>query len=116
MTREALSSWDDEQVASIQLLVSELVTNAVLHGAPPLSLSIDIREAGSVRISVSDASPAPPVLEAFNVDSHRGRGLALVDALADEWGVEPVADDGKSVWFEVAASKQDGMRGVSASR
>jgi anti-sigma regulatory factor (Ser/Thr protein kinase) len=70
------------------LLASELVTNAVVHGAPP------------VEITVGDAHPdVPQPRHAMREDEH-GRGLLLVDRLSDRWGVD-AHPPGKSVWFEL---------------
>lgn len=90
------------QTGDIRLLVSELATNAVIHARSPFSVSV--RCVGSaVRISVRDSSPMRPVLRDGGVTSLSGRGLHLVDALADAWGVD--ADvDGKTIWAELPLS------------
>jgi len=83
------------------LLTSELVTNAVTHGA-----SFVLLEAGAaaskLRVAVSDDNPDVPVVGPVppDVTSERGRGLLLVAVLAATWGVELV-DGGKAVWFEL---------------
>lgn len=90
---------DDEDVAV--LLVSELVTNAILHGRGPLELRA--RPSGSaLRVEVHDADPrTPPTLSAdLEPTDDGGRGLHLVDILADRWGWAESAD-GKVVWFEL---------------
>jgi len=76
--------------------VSELVTNAVRHGAPPISL-VSERTADTFRIGVCDArrDMGPPEAES--------NGLRLVDAFATDWWVAPVARDGKCVWAEFPA-------------
>jgi anti-sigma regulatory factor (Ser/Thr protein kinase) len=92
------SRCDTETAA---LLVSEVVTNAVLHGRSDVFLVVEDR--GDVAyVSVSDASPMPPRVHNFAVESATGRGLRLVDQLARRWGVDPAASgQGKVVWFEV---------------
>ncbi len=97
LTGSGLSSYADD----VELTVAELVTNAVLHGAPPLSLRITPQD-DLVRIEVGDGSRQTPVRGRADVASMTGRGLALVEALATRWGVEPVAD-GKVVWAEVGS-------------
>lgn len=109
---QLLASWgrpEDSEVA--QLLVSEVVTNAVRHAGRGQALEIrvtadDVR----VRIAVGDGSTLRPVPRAPRDDEESGRGMRLVAALASEWGVidRPLeSGPGKQVWFElppVAAS------------
>jgi GAF domain-containing protein len=82
-----------------ELAVSELVTTALLHGAPPVSVRVDVRE-GSVRVEVADGSRHAPVRAIARQDAMTGRGLSLVAALARDWGVEP-RPGGKVVWCEL---------------
>jgi anti-sigma regulatory factor (Ser/Thr protein kinase) len=87
------------------LLTSELVTNAVLHGeGGPIELSIDPDQDDRrrIRITVRDGSDdAPEPRQASSDDTH-GRGLRLVEILADRWGVELAGPgQGKVVWFEL---------------
>lgn len=88
-------------VDTVVLLVSELVTNAVLHARSDLFLSV-IDRGALARVEVRDSSPVPPRLHRFAVESATGRGLRLLDQLSLRWGAERTADDqGKVVWFEV---------------
>ena len=98
--RRRPSGVDDDMLATALLLVSELVTNALRHGAPPLSLRID----GTRRlyVGVSDEGAALPRLGLRDdVWAETGRGLLLVDALAADWGCEEKPRRGKTVWFEL---------------
>lgn len=90
---------DDGEVAV--LLVSELVTNAILHGRAPLELRAQAAGAG-VRVEVHDQEPSrPPILRHDeDLTEPGGRGLQLVDTLADRWGWAE-NDQGKVVWFEL---------------
>ncbi len=96
-----------------ELGVSELVTNALLHGAPPIQVRVrGTRE--HPRVEVRDGSTTPPTLPstAEPVDEDDllltfGRGLSIVARSADAWGAE-IEDDGKVVWFNPAASFVDG--------
>jgi hypothetical protein len=101
-------------VECAELGVSELVTNALLHGEPP----IQVRVRGTVehpRIEVRDSSRAAPILpgEAFDVEQQSdelltfGRGLGIVARGSDAWGAE-IEDDGKVVWFAPATAFADG--------
>lgn len=102
--RDVLRRWrEGDSTDLVQLLVSELVTNAVLHAGSKVEVSV--RHRGEwLRVEVTDESPVLPGQREFDADASTGRGLALVDMLADDWGVEPIPDDGKVVWFEVPAT------------
>ena len=88
---------DVDCVDDVALLTSELVTNAVLHACSPAEVTV-VRRPRLVRIEVADADPTTPRKRA--PDDRGGRGLHMVEAVADRWGVEPLAA-GKVVWFEV---------------
>jgi len=82
------------------LLVSELVTNAVIHGISPFELRAQHSRSG-LRVEVRDNNAAgAPVLRVGDGMAESGRGLQLVDTLADRWGW---SEDGvsKVVWFEI---------------
>ncbi len=81
------------------LLTSELVTNAVLHAATPLCLTLHILP-DRIRVDVADGNPTFPSVKDYGRDAATGRGLTLFDTLASEWGVQAV-DGGKIVWFEL---------------
>ncbi|MET8543474.1 ATP-binding protein [Kitasatospora sp. NPDC004799] len=88
------------------LIVSELVTNALLHGTPPghlIHLALDLTPA-RLRIEVHDARhDREPVLRALTLDGEAGRGLHLVKSLSTRTGCSPRNDAGKIVWCEVTA-------------
>ncbi|MGH9187379.1 MAG: ATP-binding protein [Acidimicrobiales bacterium] len=85
----------------VELLTSELVTNAVVHTGVPRVLVL-VLAPDHVRVEVEDGSSRPPVLvQSLPATSLTGRGIRIVEALSTRWGVEPVAK-GKRVWFEVA--------------
>ncbi|HUR51752.1 MAG TPA: ATP-binding protein [Mycobacteriales bacterium] len=89
------------------LLITELVTNSVLHGKPPILLAIDCEGEG-LRVRVRDGSATPPKQRRSTDDCHGGRGLPLVERLSTAWGVDPVADEygvGKAVWFTLLPPK-----------
>lgn len=78
----------------VELAVSELVTNAVVHGEGEVALRITVA-VDVVRVSVTDHSPAPAVLKAAGVDGESGRGIRLVDATSDAW-----ESNGEETWCE----------------
>ena len=100
--RTAAWSFPEPVGSQLVLIGSELVTNAVLHARSELTLTLELRD-GWVRISVEDRSKAPPTLRHYQADDLTGRGLGVVAALSDSWGISTAAD-GKVVWAEVAAS------------
>ena len=101
------AAWSFPEPAGSQLVLigSELVTNAVLHARTGLTLTLELRD-GRVRISVKDQSQAPATLRHYQADALTGRGLGVVAALSERWGIS-AAPDGKVVWAEVAAGGDD---------
>ena len=90
-------------VDTVVLLVSEVVTNAVLHARSDVILTVS-DHGETARVEVRDSSPMPPRLHRFAVESATGRGLRLLDQLALRWGADQVAEGlGKTVWFEVGS-------------
>ena len=94
-----LSDLPLEVAECAALLTSELVTNAVLHAATPLSVTLHVLS-GRIRVDVADGSPVIPALKEYGPDAATGRGLTLFNTLASGWGVHPVPG-GKIVWFEL---------------
>jgi anti-sigma regulatory factor (Ser/Thr protein kinase) len=100
VTDRLRSSVDTDQLDRIVLCTSEIVTNAIEHGAPPIELRIQHTDS-TVRVEVGDTSPLLPRRVRARATSLRGRGLLIVERCADGWGVEKRAF-GKVVWFELA--------------
>ncbi|MGW7133915.1 PAS domain S-box protein [Streptomyces bobili] len=99
---KTLSTWDCAHLADdARLLVSEVLTNALQHAQGPLGLHLR-RTATELTVEISDRSPHLPQPRLAAPDDESGRGLLLVDALADSWGVRPT-DDGKTTWFTLQA-------------
>ena len=100
------------------LLISELVTNSVLHGGPPIVLAVDCDGSG-LHVRVRDGSPTPPTPRAAEDGAESGRGMSLVDLLSTTWGVDPVPEEegsGKEVWFELQAVVHPGGSRCAARR
>ncbi len=84
------------------VLLSELVTNAVLHGRSNPRLAVGAATGGGLYVGVGDDDSRHPVVPHHDEQSLGGRGLRLVAALATRWGVRP-DPPGKVVWFELDA-------------
>ena len=95
----ALGDVPPEDLESAVLLTSELVTNAVLHARTPLCVGVTVAGARAM-ISVADQVRAAPRPQPHSSTRLGGRGLALVDDLADDWGAV-TTQDGKVMWFTV---------------
>jgi anti-sigma regulatory factor (Ser/Thr protein kinase) len=108
--RHAVRTWfdsrscGDDSTDTAALLVTELVSNAVVHATgPSLWLTVEETTTDVLHVTVRDgSSQGLPRNCAQAPDVHRtgGRGLFMVDALSTRWGWEPL-NTGKSVWFEV---------------
>jgi len=93
-------------VDTATLLVSEVVTNAILHARTAVTLTVDLSD-HVAHIAVRDGSPVQPRIHAFSATSATGRGLRLLDRLAQRWGVDAdPATGGKVVWFEVGEASE----------
>ncbi len=86
---------------TVALLVSEVATNALVHGAGDVRLRV-VPQPRGVRVEILDGSSTLPRRRSATLYDEGGRGIALVEAMATAWGSEVTAD-GKKVWFEVAA-------------
>jgi anti-sigma regulatory factor (Ser/Thr protein kinase) len=84
-----------------RLVVTELATNAIVHAGSAFLVLAQVHESG-VRVSVSDNSPIRPAVRGSDPLALSGRGLQLVQALSDDWGVEVTAE-GKTVWADLRA-------------
>jgi anti-sigma regulatory factor (Ser/Thr protein kinase) len=96
-----LRRWEcaDDLVDLALLLTSELVTNAYRHAGTETRISVRL-DGDHVRVEVRDVGSGEPELRAHDTNRVDGRGLQIVDALAERWGYES-NDRGTSVWFEL---------------
>lgn len=101
--RAALADWEiAERSDDVLLCVSELATNALLHGVPPgrgFTLRLALDPDGTLRIEVHDSGGGEVQVPEQEPESEHGRGLLLLAALADKWGVGE-RNPGKVVWAE----------------
>ncbi len=86
-------------VDAAELIVDELVTDAVLHGSGPITFSATYT-AGTLRVGIEDCSARPPVLRQPQDYGESGRGLLLVEGVAASWGNE-LRPGGKVIWLEL---------------
>ena len=99
IVRDSLARWRlDVAADDVVLVASELATNAVAHAGSGWRFGMS-HDASVLRIEVGDAVVEPPIRRAPAPDAVGGRGVAIVEALADGWGSSPAAD-GKAVWAE----------------
>ncbi len=87
----------------VELVVSELATNAVRHARTPYELAVRIFP--TIRVEVTDASPAPPARENPAPTDEGGRGVFIVDRCTQRWGVASLPT-GKVVWAEIHSFAQ----------
>ncbi len=109
---------------AISVMVSELAMNAVQHAHTPFEVSVELT-ADALRVTVTDSAAGRPTAQPMPPPgSDRGRGLQIVQSLADEWGVAlPGHDAGKSVWFTLgvqaraqAAASESSLTTAPASK
>jgi anti-sigma regulatory factor (Ser/Thr protein kinase) len=105
VARHVLGTWLRERGCrsgdDAVLVLSELVTNAITHATGGCTLEVRHRD-DLVRLEVRDRSPQAPVMRVVDASHVGGRGLYVVDAIAETWGWEPTAE-GKRVWAIVHA-------------
>jgi anti-sigma regulatory factor (Ser/Thr protein kinase) len=109
--RELLTCWGLDYLSDdAELIIAELVGNAVRHGlrsgpqimhagreVPVLRLCL-LRRIGEVMLAVTDPSDEAPAPKAPSADGESGRGLQIVGALSYVWGWSPIEGNGKAVW------------------
>ncbi|MFF1832700.1 SpoIIE family protein phosphatase [Streptomyces sp. NPDC058231] len=99
LARRRLNDWnlDEETTSTAELIVSELATNALRYGSPPLQLRLILER--TLTCEMTDAGRAAPHLQHARVVDEGGRGLFIVSQLAHQWGVR-YNQDGKTIWTE----------------
>ncbi|MDQ1045115.1 ATP-binding protein [Streptomyces sp. V4I2] len=107
IVRSLLDEWELPELSDVvELGVTELVTNVVRHVPDRRCAVLVLRLAGAVRVEVADGVPELPYTRPqLSVEAEGGRGLVLLDAIVDKWGVGPRSEGGKTVWFECGAGE-----------
>ncbi|MFI7142492.1 SpoIIE family protein phosphatase [Streptomyces massasporeus] len=105
--RDCLTSWNlDAFTGDMELMASEVVTNALIHADSAVDVRLRARR-NRIRLEVRDSEITPPVPSVYlesredNAQAEHGRGLLIVDALASSWGSSPTGR-GKTVWVEMS--------------
>ncbi len=111
LVSEALESTPyADAVDNARVAVSELVTNALVHAGTEIGVQVCI-DGDGVLVEVQDGNPQVPAFRAHSRESGTGRGLRMVEDLADEWGIYH-RGDGKVVWFRIGQTGEDGSPAV----
>jgi anti-sigma regulatory factor (Ser/Thr protein kinase) len=97
--RDVLHDQSRDTLDAVELMTSELVTNCVHHAQTCFELTIDDTQQ-QIRIEAHDKGHGRPVPRSPTPDQRTGRGLRIVEAMSDAWGVE-LSSRGKTVWFTV---------------
>ncbi|WNM35886.1 ATP-binding protein [Streptomyces sp. Li-HN-5-11] len=109
LTERQLDEWGVPFEEAVQI-VAELAANAVLHGrvqGRDFRLGLDLHDDGTLRIEVTDArgDRVPCFPDAATEDTEGGRGLWIVSAYADRWGVDQASANAKTVWAELVPGR-----------
>ena len=104
IARRFLTDWALEELTdTVELALTELIANVVHHVPDRRCTLLLLKQGSGVRAEVTDAyGQLPPAPQTLQADSESGRGLLLLNALVDKWGVTPTPVGGKTVWFEHA--------------
>lgn len=103
--RRTLEGQPQDLIDVVELLTSELATNAVRHGGSGFELKIVVDS--RVRVEVRDMGNGDPVVVDAGPQDASGRGLRLVATLSSAWGIIP-ASKGKTVWYELPVPREQG--------
>jgi anti-sigma regulatory factor (Ser/Thr protein kinase) len=110
---QAVGNAPRGQRDAIAVMVGELTMNAVQHAGTDFEVTVELAE-GTLRVEVADSGRNRPTARSMPPpNSLRGRGLPIVQSLADDWGVTPSPDGpGKGIWFTIAVPFPAGQRTV----
>lgn len=105
LVRQALEAWDRDDLDDVaSLLTTEVVANAVRYATDQIALRVTLADE-VVRVEVHDSSPVLPRGRRVTTGATSGRGLLVLEALAQRWGADRDGS-GKTVWFEVSTGGQ----------
>ena len=101
------SGWGFGELDELALIVSEMVTNAIVHAGTPSVATCRPLPAHGLEFAVTDRGQGEPTMGATDDRRTSGRGLRIVDALAASWGVDHDVDGSKTIWARFAAPGRD---------
>ena len=102
----ALGTSSDAVRQAVELMVSELATNAIRHVRSPFEVVVEVG-AARIRVEVTDHGGGVPTMRCPGPEEPTGRGLRIVDMFSDAWGIDPQGS-GKTVWFELSPASAAG--------
>ncbi|MFI6853224.1 ATP-binding protein [Streptomyces sp. NPDC050416] len=113
IVRSFLEQWRMPELSeAVELGVTELLANVVQHVPDRRCALLLLRQPAGVRVEVTDGSDQLPLSPShLDPEAEGGRGLLLLDAMADKWGVSPWRGGGKTVWFECGATTERAATG-----
>jgi anti-sigma regulatory factor (Ser/Thr protein kinase) len=98
--RDVLRDQSHDILDAVELMASELAANCVQHAQTCFELAINDAQRQIIRVEVRDTGQGRPVPRSPTPNEQTGRGLRIVEAMSDAWGVER-SSSGKTVWFTV---------------
>ena len=110
---EHLEHADPDSRSAAVAAVSELATNSLRHASSEFTVTVDV-DADQIRIEVTDTGPGTPVRRNPSLADHGGRGLNILEALTDRWGIG-AGPDSKTVWFTIASIGSTSDRSIGSS-
>jgi anti-sigma regulatory factor (Ser/Thr protein kinase) len=110
LLESALDAVPESVLADAQLLLTEVLSNAILHGSANADARLEVSvetDDSTVRVTVTDRSPrfTRPSIHRPDSSAASGWGLYLLERMATRWGVEGVPDKGSAVWFELSIGR-----------
>jgi anti-sigma regulatory factor (Ser/Thr protein kinase) len=109
--RSSLGEQSPRLIEAAELMASELATNCVRHAQTDFELTVEVE--GEIRVAVRDVNRGRPTVRSPALADPSGRGLRIVQALSDAWGVTP-SPEGKTVWFALYVPDESSF-GTTAS-
>lgn len=105
---DTLQAWNfPELIDPATLLVSELVTNALLHARSEIDVLLAVGD-DELRVEVHDTSPVMPRPRQYSPEAVTGRGLHMLDCVATDWGARATTG-GKAMWFTISTMHPSGL-------
>jgi serine/threonine-protein kinase RsbW len=100
----AVADVAPDVVPRVEIMVSEVATNAVVHAGTDFEVVVE-RNGALIRVEITDRGGGEPAVRDVKPRDRHGRGLRIVDVFSDDWGVRHAPDGtGKTVWFIVGAA------------